>query len=65
MFLFHSRDAEEILKYQKLLDNILNNNETNEEDVVIVPKKIKLGAPELPRAGIREPKLIFFQRRKK
>jgi len=63
--LFHSHDAEEILKYQKLVDNILKIDDKKEDNVVILPYKIKLGAPELPRAGLREPRKIIFKEKKK
>lgn len=54
-----SDGAEQMVKYQRLVDEVLKNETADESYKVKIAKmnKIKIGAPELPRAGTREPKL--------
>lgn len=54
-----SHDAEQMIQYQKLVDKVLKNETADEAHKVRIAKKnkIKIGAPELPRAGTREPRL--------
>ena len=54
-----SDGAKEMMQYQNLVNKVLRQETAHEADRTKIAKKIKIkiGAPELPRAGTREPKL--------
>lgn len=55
----YSKGAEEIIDLEALVDQVLGNKVENEKAKAELSKQqcLKLGAPQLPQAGVREPKL--------
>lgn len=54
----HSDGAKEMLRYQKLVSKVIKEEpvDTQRNSLQTRKRRIKLGAPELPRTGTREPK---------
>jgi len=50
--MFQSKDAEELMKLQDMVDKILDIEDIKKTKEARELKFIKLGAPALPRAGI-------------
>lgn len=58
MFPFQSSGAEEMTELKNLVDKVLDNSEAHEDKKEDLAKQnpVKLGAPTLERAGLREPR---------